>query len=422
MDPPPPVHPSDRVLLRPATALGKPTRTTTSGASGVSFLRRTEYISNEASRSTFKSTTSASLITNAPSAKKVRSLALKAEEESDPVRILAAVMRGFDIANPETVGAGYVAKAGEDKSIKLAEENWRNLKHPTRRGVKPVATFPVLPDPDALGELNGYLVYKFSSDPLGGHAHAAVGRGVRDERVDVGMMRIRYLTEEVKAANTASQAAAAAAAGQSQTQPQTQTQKTSEREGEMTLDFYIPSDPSIPAVRAIKRKFSDIEADDAAEPTEESDRHPDGSPPEGFKYQFVRAYDQQPVAMAPQADNPSTSTNPTPTEVALVLHDPSDFSAPSPTDAAAAMCGRQLQRGAYWYPVVFRSLLRPKRNEKVAEGFFRPVTGKVKRDERDVEEEGRVDLLSVRVRELVEEERGRVEEGRRRFLGAGAVV
>lgn len=405
MDPPPPVHPSDRLLLRSATALGKASRATTSGASGVSFLRRTEYISNESSRSTFKSTTSASLITSAPLAKKARSLALKAEEESDPVRILAAVMRGFDIANPETVGAGYVAKAGEDKSIKLAEENWRNLKHPTKRGVKAVETYPVLPDPEALGELNGYLVYKFSADPLGGHAHAAVGQGVRDERVDVGVMRIRYLAEEVKAANQSSQS-------------QTQTQKTAEREGEMTLDFYIPSDPAIPAVRSIKRKFCSVEEEEEAE---EREKHPDGSPPEGFKYQFVRAYDQQPMATTASTSdpsNPSANTNPHPSappEIALVLHSPEKTK-----HGQGGMCNRPLPKGAYWYPVVFRSLLRPKRNEQVAETFFRPTLAAMRggqKGEKDVEEEGRVDLLSVRVRELVEEERGRVDDGRKRFLG-----
>ncbi|KAF8451260.1 hypothetical protein BGX38DRAFT_496209 [Terfezia claveryi] len=44
---------------------------------------------------------------------------LTSSRQSDPVRILDAVMRGFDIANPETVGAEYVANAGEDKSTNL---------------------------------------------------------------------------------------------------------------------------------------------------------------------------------------------------------------------------------------------------------------------------------------------------------------
>ncbi|KAF8466440.1 Paf1-domain-containing protein [Kalaharituber pfeilii] len=424
IDPPPPVHPNDRALLRPASALGKPARTTTTGASGVSFLRRTEYISNESSRSTFKSTTSASLITSAPLAKKARSLAQKAEEESDPVRILAAVMRGFDIANPETVGHGYVAKPlGEDKSIKMAEENWKNVRHPTKKNVKPLAFYSVLPDPEALGELNGYLVYKFSSDPLGNAAIVnSKGEKRRDERVDAAMMRIRYLTEEVKTAN-------AAASGS-----HSQSQKTAAAapEGQMTLDFYVPSEASIASTRAIKRKFSDVEGaeDEASSRPGKNDEddaspapgspHPDGVPPEGFKYQFVRAYEQHSVGDMTSTNTPSSNsttggTTSASTEVALILHDPER--------SPAGMCRREMPAGAYWYPIVWRSVLKPKRNERLAEGFFRPTTVGAKvaqliKNEREVEEEGRVDLLSVRVRALVEEERARVKEGSRRFLGA----
>ncbi|KAI5794357.1 RNA polymerase II-associated [Peziza echinospora] len=349
LDPPPPIHPSDRALLRPASALGKPTRVNTSGASGVSFLRRTEYISNETSRSTFKSTTSASLITSAPLAKKARSLALKAEEESDPVRILAAVMRGFDIANPDTVGLGYVAKPPtEDKSIKVAEENWKNLKHPTRTGIKPVGIYPVLPDPEALGELNGYLVYKFSSDPLGS-ASVLGGKktGERDERPDVGLMRIRYLTDE------------------------------GQKEGQMTLDFYVPVDTNKEKTKAIKRKFTDLEGKDLEEDIS--------------KYEFVRAYDQHATKDISQSSQ----------------------SAETPM---VGMCGRKKPKGAYWYPIVWRSVLKAKRNEMLAEGFFRPTVGAKVAHERDLEEENRYDIMNVKARVLTEEEKARTAEGTKRFL------
>ncbi|KAH0296798.1 Paf1 complex protein, partial [Aureobasidium melanogenum] len=43
-DPPPSLHPKDRALLKPLSALGKPTAMN----NGVSFLRRTEYISSNA--------------------------------------------------------------------------------------------------------------------------------------------------------------------------------------------------------------------------------------------------------------------------------------------------------------------------------------------------------------------------------------
>ena len=354
-------------------------------------------------------------------------------------------MRGFDIANPETVGHGYTAKTGEDKSIKRAEENWQNLRHPTKRGVKPVATYPVLPDPEALGELNGYLVCKFSTDPLGGHAqaHSSLGKGARDERVDVGLMRIRYLTEEVKLANAALQSQSQSSQTQSQSQ---RAVAVAEKEGEMTLDLYTPSEQSLPHVRSIKRKFCDInDADDdegggvGGGGEVHGGKHPDGSPLDGFKYQFIRAYEQNQVSSSSASAGTSTAsatsagtgagtatananTSSSPQEIALILHDPSLPSALDPSsdsDTDPGMCRRDMPQGAYWYPILFRSVLKPKRNEKVAEGFFRPIVlGAKGKAERDVEVEGRVDLLSVRVRELVDEERGRVEEGRRRFLGS----
>ena len=353
-------------------------------------------------------------------------------------------MRGFDIANPETVGHGYTAKTGEDKSIKRAEENWQNLRHPTKRGVKPVATYPVLPDPEALGELNGYLVCKFSTDPLGSHAqvHTSLGKDARDERIDVGLMRIRYLAEEVKLANAALQSQSQSSQTQSQSQ---RAAAVAEKEGEMTLDLYTPSEPGLPHVRSIKRKFCDINDTDGDEDGGfgggggvDGGKHPDGSPPDGFKYQFIRAYEQHQVTTSSSAsagtptasataatttnttNTTTTSTSSSPQEIALILHDPSLPSADSSdTGTDTGMCRRDMPKGAYWYPILFRSVLKPKRNEKVAEGFFRPIVlGSKGKAERDVEVEGRVDLLSVRVRELVDEERGRVEEGRRRFLGS----
>ena len=317
--------------------------------------------------------------------RKMRANKLLQEKESDPVRILAAVLRGFDIANPETVGQSFVARAPTaDNSIKTAEGNWKNLRHPTKKGVKPVGIYPVLPDPEALGELNGYCAYKFATEPLG-----TVGEAQdRDERVDVSLLRIRYLSDELAHANG------------------TQSQAV-QKDRTMTLDFYAPTDTTKEGTRTIKRKFADL---DGTHDTPEEDEN-------GFKYQFVRAYEQQ-------------VTHENPREVALILHDPEvkqasaggdddddlfgDEDQPTP---ATGLYARKKQKGAYWYPIFFKGVLRAKRDEKIAQALYRPTVGARVKQEKDVEEEGRIDLLNVIVRDSTEEENVRIGEMAKRYYG-----
>ncbi|KAK6361540.1 hypothetical protein TWF730_005260 [Orbilia blumenaviensis] len=152
----PKVHPNDQPLLRPISALGKPSH----AAPGVSFLRRTEYIANEASRSTFQSTTSRELIENIT---KHAKRTIK-NPTNDPVAMLQAVIKGFDVANPPS------------------GKTWALPKHPTKSHLKAVNSWPVLPDLEAHPDGLGYVIVKLSTNPV-------AQSNTRDPGLDYALLR-----------------------------------------------------------------------------------------------------------------------------------------------------------------------------------------------------------------------------------------
>ncbi|KAH7321707.1 RNA polymerase II-associated [Rhexocercosporidium sp. MPI-PUGE-AT-0058] len=138
---PPPVHAHDRALLRPLASLGKPKFSD----SGVSFLRRTEYISNASKPNRFESTTSRSLIDKTGSRNK-RAPA-NADKES-----------------PEYI------KSQAEKSFTIATNmlnNLREVRHPSgKTSVRVLEAYPILPDLDSFPDAGGYCTIKFNTNPV----------------------------------------------------------------------------------------------------------------------------------------------------------------------------------------------------------------------------------------------------------------
>ncbi|PSR94457.1 RNA polymerase II-associated [Coniella lustricola] len=142
---PPPVHPHDRILLRPLATLGKPQVSGTS----VSFLRRTEYISNA-------NTNRASPLlrqpsrNNAPRPPKRKS---PEPEAGSPAAIKRKIEQGFDVALENL----------KDKS---------RIRHPSKlsvgrnKGLRVVEAFQVLPDLEAFPDSGTYVTYKFAHAPV----------------------------------------------------------------------------------------------------------------------------------------------------------------------------------------------------------------------------------------------------------------
>ncbi|XMA12285.1 hypothetical protein WAI453_005076 [Rhynchosporium graminicola] len=138
---PPPVHPHDRALLRPLASLGKPKFSD----SGVSFLRRTEYISNASKPNRFESTTSRSLIDKTGSRNK----------------------RAPANANKESLE--YI-KSQAEKSFTIASNmlsSLRDIRHPSgKTSVRVMEAYPILPDLDSFPDAGGYCTIKFSTNPV----------------------------------------------------------------------------------------------------------------------------------------------------------------------------------------------------------------------------------------------------------------
>lgn len=171
---PPQVHPHDRILLRPLATLGKPQ---VSGAS-VSFLRRTEYISNAntSSKASLFHKNPRNANNNTPRPPKRKS---PSPEAGTPAHIRRKIERSFEAATENL----------KDKS---------RVKHPTKRpvgknkGLKVVEAYPVLPDLDAFPDAGTYVTYKFAHPPV---SHS---KGGYDKRLQNSILKFmgRNETEE----------------------------------------------------------------------------------------------------------------------------------------------------------------------------------------------------------------------------------
>lgn len=143
-NPPPPVHPHDRLLLRPLNTLGKPKI----GTEAVSFLRRTEYIASVQVKRDNVFLNNRSSNSSKDNALK-RPQKRKASPEPDkgtPAWIRRRIEKSFDIA-----------------AANLADKT--KIKHPTKRNVKCIDAFPLLPDTTAFPDSGAYVTVKFTTNP-----------------------------------------------------------------------------------------------------------------------------------------------------------------------------------------------------------------------------------------------------------------
>lgn len=273
-------------------------------------------------------------------------------DKDDPVNIARNIVKGFDIAHPKD------AYRGEDSATNLrgAEiktdeiKAWTNPKHPTKTAVGLLDSYPILPDLDATPDSGSYVVFKFITNPV------AVTDSY-DERLGLAVLQ-----------------PVADAVAQADVERRMATWKPESGEPqpliELDYDYFLPQ---AEAVRSLKRKFdvTDPENDDEELYTEESS---DGR--RVFKYSRLRRYETY-----TQKGNIDDVWN---DSVAVALHDP--------TTEVGSVPGakKRLAKGAYIYPVVQRTGLRPKRKVGVMTMSQPPTDSDV------------VDELDVRVRDLEE--------------------
>ncbi|KAI1125019.1 RNA polymerase II-associated [Nemania abortiva] len=162
------LHPHDRALLRPLQTLGKPKTTD----SAVSFLRRTEYISSGTT---------------------------KTKHEAGPLRSLnpTPIKRPTKRPSPEPDkdSPAYV-KRKIDQSFSIAATNLKDksrVRHPTKRSLKLVESYPMIPDLDAFPDYGGYFTIKFTNNPV-------PASGVYDKRLLNAVIKPSTLPDDEEAA------------------------------------------------------------------------------------------------------------------------------------------------------------------------------------------------------------------------------
>lgn len=316
-DPPIPVDPRDKALLRPLAQLGK----SSAAGNGVSFLRRTEYISNDQTRkfdaAGYKDMLRAKENEAQPKRRKLQNL-----DKEDPLNILRNVIKGFDVAYPSDVYEGEdTANNIRGAKITPAESQaWAHPQHPSKPHLKLLDSYPVLPDPDAMPSIGSYIFLKFDPKSLG-------SSGTYDTRLDHAILR-PYNPNEEK---------------QQEAEAQYEHDLDMVKQPvEYDYEYYLPDD--VRSVAGIKRKF-DIE--DPDNENEELYTYDDEGT-KSFRYDRVRTYETQ--TQSGNAEDAYADS------VAIALHDGIEEGGP-----VGGTRARSQAKAAYFYPILQRTSLRPKR-------------------------------------------------------------
>ena len=367
---PPPVHPRDKNLLRPLSELGKPKYQ----PGGISFLRRTEYISSDAARARSEAAPKSTPRSPGPKFRKTVDTS-----KDDPINVLRAAVKGFDIAHPDDAYTGPDTK----DNIKGLEptpaeiEAWQNPKHPAKSNLKPIDFYPILPDLDAGTDTGSYMVAKFAANPT-------QVTEKHDPRVDVGMLRPIELDDASIAEYNAKLAAHAA-------EP---TQNPHPGGAPFNYHYFLPTEET----SAINlKKMLDVNDPDHDDPSLYSSQNKEGK--NRFRLNQQRVYET----------GRSTAADPDHAykEIALALHDPELEARAGDSSLAADGC---LEKAAYYYPVMQKIQLKPHRSKNLAQ---LGVTSRLDAED----EEKKLDALDVFIGDLNELELARRAEHRAGLLG-----
>ncbi|KAK3724158.1 hypothetical protein LTR37_001282 [Vermiconidia calcicola] len=309
---PEPLHPTDKQLLKPLSALGK-------GAGGaVSFLRRTEYTASQGAQHYSAASKDLTRVRNDPKRRKANL------PKEDPLNIIRNIVKGFDVAYPEDAykGEENVSNIRGAAITDADAKAWTNPKHPAKPGVELLDSYPVLPDLEALPTSGCYIVAKFQTNPGAAGDHY-------DERLDAAILRPKDDNQ-------------AYALWEQKTAEWSESSKKAYPIPEDDYDYFLPAESSY--VRGVKRKLNvnDPENDDDELYTDDV-----GDGQRAFKYTRLRLYETY-----GQQGNPRNFYD---ESVALALHDPETEIGDVPGTK------HRLSKGAYFYPIQQRTALRPKR-------------------------------------------------------------
>lgn len=287
----PPPHERDRPLLKPVSQLGK----SKAGDAAVSFLRRTEYISSGPAK------------------------AHSVLRSAHPTPIKRPIKRRSP--EPDRDSPDYV-KRKINQTFSITEQNLNDrsrVRHPTKRNVKLVDAYPLLPDLDAFPDSGTYVTIKFSNNPTSS-----------SNSYDARMLSGIFLTiNQTPAEEEAYEAALEAY--------QRDPQNTPKPINPMNYNFYL-SDTSANAER-FRKRF------DTTNPNRDDDsfytHRRDGVPPH-FQLRRVRGYE---TAWESELHHGTKYDE----EVLIGFDDSSSEN-----------------KAAYYYPVMQRSTIKPQRTKNIA--------------------------------------------------------
>ncbi|KAK4241680.1 hypothetical protein C8A03DRAFT_30121 [Achaetomium macrosporum] len=321
---PPPVHPHDRLLLRPLSTLGKPKI----GDTAVSFLRRTEYISSVSSVQPKPRPSDHGFLKPSSGNAVKRPEKRKASPEPDkgtPTWIKRRIEKSFEIA-----------------AANLADRS--RVKHPSKRNLKVVDAFPVLPDLEAFPDSGAYVTVKFTTNPVN-----------KSDSYDTRLLSGIFKPIERTAAEDQLYEAAKAAWERDPSKPKP-TQM-------MNYDLFLPADTL--TGENFRAKF-DVNNPDRDSRSLYTSNDSGGS----FRFPRVRAYE---TAQEKEMDHDNKYDE----EVILAYRDDGDGE-----DNSGAP-----RKAVYYYPVMLRTTIRSRRTKNIARTIG--LAGD--------EEERPVDELQVRV-------------------------
>lgn len=239
---PPVPHPHDRALLKPLSTLGKPKFSD----SGVSFLRRTEYISSHSTKTRFDTATPRSAA-DTPGVRFKRP-ATNVDKES-PEYIKSRVVKSFSVA---------ASNLKEGKA----------MRHPTNKNLKLVGSYPLIPDLDAFPDAGGYMTLKFLTNPV-------PPSNIYDARLENGLWRPVQQTEEELAAQEAAKEAHLL-----------DPENNPAPDDSMEYEYFLPE--TAEQASQFKRKF------DVLDPEKDSDElypRTNDNGEKAFRFKKIRAYE-----------------------------------------------------------------------------------------------------------------------------------
>lgn len=276
------------------------------GDTAVSFLRRTEYISSVQARP--KPADNVFLKSSSGNALK-RPEKRKASPEPDrgtPAWIKRRVEKSFDVA-----------------AANLAERT--RVKHPSKRNLKMVEAYPLLPDLEAFPDSGAYVTVKFSTNPVNS-----------SDSYDTRLLSGIFKPIERTAAEEQLYENARAAWERDPAQP-----KPSQM---MNYDLFLPADA--PTGDKFRAKF-DVDNPDRASRSLYTSSEAGGS----FRFPRVRAYE---TAQEKEMDHDNKYDE----EVILAFRDDETQTKRRDDDSAP--------QAVYYYPVMQRTTIRSQRTKNIA--------------------------------------------------------